>query len=265
MIDLHGHYLPGVDDGPESMAMALEMLRMAENDGIEAVVATPHTLSNFSLVKDFHELKQIYVQVKSRAREEGLNIRILPGAENFFDSRLTEYLRNHPNVLTIADSDFFLLEFPPDFVFPGTRQFIYQVMSEGFIPIIAHPERNREFRRNPNLLYELMQMGALSQVTAASFRGDFGMDVRNAAQEFLKFNLISVIATDAHRPDFRKPQMAFIYDILPESGREIIDMLVDKIPRAIIENEVPPEIGPPREPNRKASVVDFFKGLFQHE
>ena len=42
MIDLHCHILPGLDDGAKSLAGAVEMARIAEKDGIEKIVATPH-------------------------------------------------------------------------------------------------------------------------------------------------------------------------------------------------------------------------------
>src|SRR5687768_1989250 len=44
MIDIHHHLLPGVDDGPREMDEAAAMCRMAADEGIEAIVATPHVL-----------------------------------------------------------------------------------------------------------------------------------------------------------------------------------------------------------------------------
>jgi protein-tyrosine phosphatase len=45
MIDLHNHILPGLDDGPRTMEESIRMCRIAYQDGIRTIVATPHTLN----------------------------------------------------------------------------------------------------------------------------------------------------------------------------------------------------------------------------
>ena len=40
--DLHGHFLPGMDDGSGSVAESLQMLEMAAQQGIGQMFATPH-------------------------------------------------------------------------------------------------------------------------------------------------------------------------------------------------------------------------------
>ena len=42
MIDLHSHILPGLDDGASTWEDSLEMARMAVEDGIRTMVASPH-------------------------------------------------------------------------------------------------------------------------------------------------------------------------------------------------------------------------------
>jgi len=42
VIDLHGHYLPGLDDGPADLATAVAMCRLAAAGGCDTVVVTPH-------------------------------------------------------------------------------------------------------------------------------------------------------------------------------------------------------------------------------
>lgn len=266
MIDIHTHILPAVDDGAASIQTALEMLKIAEADGIHTIVATPHTFSNISTYKSLEQLREKFLELKSAASQQGLHIEILQGAENFFDSRLADYLRQNPEMLTINNSDYFLLEFPPDFIFPGTRQFIYNVMQDGYIPIICHVERNRVFRQNPLLLYQFLEMGALAQATAGSFRGDFGSDVRTTALEFVKANMIHVIASDSHHSRYRQPQMSFVYEELKEAAdTRHIDLLTTGIPSAIIKNEAVPDTGPMKDPSHRPSMFDFFINLFQRQ
>lgn len=262
MIDIHAHIIPGVDDGPDSVDTALEMLEIAEADNIGTIVAAPHTFSFASVYKNPEPLREKFFQFKKEAEKMSVKIELLQGAENFFDSRLRDHLREFPDLLTINGSDYFLLEFPVDFIFPGTRQFIYNVMSDGFIPIICHPERNRRFREGPSLLYEFMQIGALSQVTAGSFRGDFGADARAAAHYFLKCNLVNVIASDSHNTRQRRPEMGFLYRELKETDPRTVDMLTRVVPKAIIDNQAPPDTGTLIDPTRKTSFFAIFKEMF---
>ena len=47
VIDLHAHVLPGVDDGPASLAESLEILRDAAADGVTRIAATPHVRNDY--------------------------------------------------------------------------------------------------------------------------------------------------------------------------------------------------------------------------
>ncbi len=46
MIDLHSHVLPGIDDGPDSIAGSLEILRSADKTGAKKSGAGPDGKSN---------------------------------------------------------------------------------------------------------------------------------------------------------------------------------------------------------------------------
>ena len=131
-------------------------------------------------------------------------------------------------------------------------------MTDGFIPIICHPERNKIFQQNPSLLYEFLQIGALSQINANSISGELGFEAYFCSINLLKLNLTHIIASDSHNADSRIPQLSFVYEKLSEYEKEKIDMLVDTIPRAIINNNVIPEMDPMIDPNKKPSVFNFF-------
>lgn len=44
LVDLHTHILPGVDDGAETIEQSLALLEAERQNGVEAVVFTPHFL-----------------------------------------------------------------------------------------------------------------------------------------------------------------------------------------------------------------------------
>jgi protein-tyrosine phosphatase len=262
-IDLHAHIVPGVDDGAESFDEALEMLRMAEADGVAAIVATPHVFSAHNTVKEFEIISRRIRDFHQQVKQSGLNINVLPGAEVFFTADLLEYLAKYQDILTLNHSSYFLLEFPFEFIFPGTRDFIFNVLTEGWIPVIVHPERNHAIQRSPAILYDWVKLGVLVQVNAGSLKGIFGSAAQETAFRLLYHNLVHVIASDAHSPNHRPPLLSFVPALLKNQGIENADFLVHHIPRAILEDKAVPDTGEPLDPQKKTKFFDFLKGIFK--
>jgi protein-tyrosine phosphatase len=259
MIDLHGHYLPGVDDGAENLEQSLAMLRHAEADGIEAIVSTPHACGNTCKVKDLETLRRNFEEWRAAMEKSELKLRILSGAEVYFTSELLPILKDHRDLLTINNGAYFLLEFPPDYIYAHSKEFIFKVMTEGFIPIISHAERNSEIQRSPAMLRDLVKAGALCQVNAGSFRGDFGSAARQSAFELIRGNLVHVIASDTHDLLSRKPELSFVPALLPGLDPEKIDLFLRGIPEAIIDDQAVPDIGEPTWHQQRSTFFDLFK------
>jgi protein-tyrosine phosphatase len=259
MIDLHGHFLPGVDDGAESIEVSLTMLRHAQADGIEAVVATPHACGSTSKVKDLEILRRAYDEWRLAMESSDLTIRTLSGAEVYFTSELLPILRDHRDLLTINQSSYLLLEFPADYVYAHSKEFLFNILTDGFIPIISHPERNAEIQRSPGILRDFVKAGALCQVNAGSLRGDFGDTARQSAYELLKGNLVHVIASDSHDMERRKPELSFVPALLHGVDAEKIDLYLRGIPEAIIADQAVPDIGEPTWHHHRSTFFDLFK------
>jgi protein-tyrosine phosphatase len=261
LIDLHCHLVPGVDDGPQSETEAFQMLRIAEDDGIEIIAATPHLFSTHNVFPDAEETVKRRDFFLKRTRQDSGSVEVLLGAEVYFTTNLLSYLKEFQCLITLNAGSYFILEFPFDFVFPNIKDFIYRVMLEGWIPIISHVERNRVFQRNPGMVYKLVKMGALSQVNAGSLRGDFGEAAMETALKLIAHNLVHVIASDAHSPRQRTPTLSFVYSLLKGEEREKVDLMVRDIPRAIIEDQGIPDIGSPTNPEKGKSkkIFDLLK------
>lgn len=259
MIDLHGHYLPGVDDGAENLDTSLAMLRHAENDGIETAVVTPHACGSTCKVKDLDALRRGWEKWRATLKNNDLKINIVSGAEVYFTSDLLSLLKDNHDLLTINNGSYFLLEFPGDYVYAHSKDFIFNILTEGFIPIISHAERNSEIQRSPDVLRELVKAGALCQINAGSLRGDFGQETRRSAFELLHGNLVHVIASDAHDLEFRKPELAYVPALLHHVDPEKTAMYLHDIPAAVIADQAVPDIGEPFWHQRRSTFFDFFK------
>ena len=113
MIDIHTHILPMIDDGPTTVQESLEMCRIAVNDGIKKIIATPH-VQNGMYDLDVNKVIEKISMLNQLVKQEGLDLVIFPGAEVYINDRLldAEILRES-SILTInGGKKYILLEFP---------------------------------------------------------------------------------------------------------------------------------------------------------
>ncbi|MBM3297515.1 MAG: hypothetical protein FJY83_07930 [Candidatus Aminicenantes bacterium] len=241
MIDLHCHILPGLDDGAQSLAEAVAMARAAEEDGIRTVVGTPHLFRGGIGLEDLEEIARIREELGRALKREGIRVEVLTGAEVRFSHNLLEEIRKHRKRLVLHTSSYLFVEFPFDYVFPGVKDVFFELMSEGLVPIIAHPERNSVFMSRPAQLYELVEMGCFGQANAGSFTGLYGQAVHDAALKMLGWGLIHILASDAHNPVSRPPRLTpALRAVEPLLGPERTRALVEDNPRAVLEDKALP-------------------------
>jgi protein-tyrosine phosphatase len=252
MIDLHSHILPGLDDGARNLQESLKIARMAEKDGIEKMVATPHLFRGEFIKEDFSIIEKKQFQLSNALKENNLRIEILTGAEVHISHNLISHLKRNRKHLTLNKSSYMFVEFPSDHVFSGVKNLFFELMSEGITPIVAHPERNSVFVNNPSLLYELIQMGALSQANSGSFSGLYGKTAEEAVLRFLELNLIHFIASDCHNTRSIVPYLSdAVINTEMIIGNEKARALVKDNPQAVLDDEEIPYLDDPIHPKEK--------------
>lgn len=180
------------------MEESLEMAKIAERDGVEKIVATPHLFRGDFINEDLSIIESKRSELSQALKENNVHAEILAGAEVHISHNLIDEIRKNRENLVLNQSSYMLVEFPSDIVFSGAKNLFFELMNEGIIPIITHPERNSVFIYNPFLLYELIQMGALSQANSGSFLGLYERRVEETVLHFLEFNFIHFIASDCH-------------------------------------------------------------------
>lgn len=234
MIDLHHHCLPDVDDGPREWDEAVAMCRLAAEEGIETIVATPHVLRGRWKAFSIPELEARIEELRSRV---GKTPRLLLGSEYFFAHDVVEVLNARNAIVPLAGSRYVLIELASNSVPPMIEQPLYRMQLEGWIPILAHPERNLVFQTKPDALAELLDHGVKMQVTAGSLTGAFGPQARQAAETFLRRGLVHFVATDAHNMTKRMPRIREARAALDElAGPDVADALTRRNPLAVLEN-----------------------------
>lgn len=237
MIDLHCHVLPGVDDGPGSLAEAVAMCRMAADDGCEALVATPHQRRGEWWNSDREHLAALAEELQEAV---GPGFQILLGGEIHVDGELLSEVEKLPEgggILPLAGSRYLLVEFgwrgSPD----ESVHLVHELGVAGWRPVIAHPELIPWLAPDLELVALLVARGALTQVTAMSLTGDFGRRPHNDAVALVEAGLVHFVASDSHGVRRRPPGLRRAYrTIASRWGEEAARRLTTDNPRAVVED-----------------------------
>lgn len=252
MIDIHAHILPDLDDGSENLEESLEMAELAVQSGVKIIVATPHS-NQMGRFENFHseQLLEKYRQLRIALEKEKIPLHILEGMEIFASEDMAQKIKNK-QLSGINGSDYYLVEFPFDADPWWIRECLEEIFDIGKIPLIAHPERYFCVQDYPELVYEWLQNGCVTQMNKGSILGRFGKNVMKTAHVLLKNDLISCMASDAHRSYIRTPYMSEAKEMLLHlGGYEFTWYLTEKNPECIIKNRQIPLHGRKPEKRRK--------------
>lgn len=238
MIDIHSHILPGLDDGAMDLFDSIEMIHLAAESGTRAMVATPHCNLRGMFDNYFGEeyIEAIH-RVQEAVKKEHLPVEIYPGAEAFATWDLPDKIVDG-KVMPINQSRYILMEFDfqedPEFA----DAVLERVKEVGAKPVIAHAERYAFVQDDLQMAYEWRKKGYLIQVNKGSFQGRFGRSARRAAYQLMDHNLVTAVASDAHRPDQRTPYMRDVYELLREEySKKYLSMIFEENPRRICDNQ----------------------------
>ena len=218
------------------------MARMALEDGIRTMVASPHLFQhraiNLAELNHKEAILDTISEFKQKLEAAGLDLEILPGCDFPLSFEGLQLLENN-QILTINDGKrYLLLEFPDSSLPPATEDICFRLNSKRIIPIITHPERHLVFQEMPKKLQRLIDLGCLVQLTAASLTGGFGRQVARAARGMLRKGYCHILASDAHSPRFRPPLLSQALEAASSLvGRERALAMVTTTPEKIIKGE----------------------------
>jgi protein-tyrosine phosphatase len=238
MVDIHCHILPETDDGATSLEESVEMCRMAADDGIKTIVATPHMFDGHHTAPDRDTIQRKINEVAAAA---GDCVQIVPGGEVRFSHEIFEEVKDPQARIRINGSSYMLLEFAFQMVPPNIELTIFQMLSAGLTPVIAHPERNLRIQKHPEILATLIERGAFAQIDAGSLTKSFGSDPYQMARRILEAGMAHFIATDAHHANRRRPLLSPAIAAAAEiCGQEYAQAMVEDNPAALIQNRAIP-------------------------
>ena len=242
MIDIHSHILNNIDDGARDLETAVRMCRVAKENGIDRIVATPH-VRTMDDVAAFTEKRDDRIRIlRESLSEEGIDVAIFPGAEVFVDDDI--FFANDLTRLTINSSRYLLVEFS----FRNLRlrriyEYLDEIVKLGLVPIIAHPERYEYFQEDYEAVNSLAKNGVLFQLNAASLASLDGRREFELAYSMAYNGLASFIGTDAHSPVHRPNNLAQMMKYFPaDISEHKLEAMLYGSAKAVLADEAVPRL-----------------------
>ena len=218
VVDIHGHYVFGVDDGARSMKMSLEMIKSAYDQGVRDIFCTSHDGMGF------YEYKRNLMLLRKCLENKGIEVGLHAGNEIVCQAVcLDEVIGGITDglILKMGSSHYVLMEFASWITGEEIVECVESLRSEaGIEPIIAHIERYRWVHDDEPFISDIRKMKIPVQINAYSLVEEDDEDVRGFARRLLAEGLVTFIGSDAHRTDHRPPMLTsgieYIYETCDE-------------------------------------------------
>lgn len=236
MIDLHCHLLPGIDDGSKNMDVSLRLAKEATENGVTHALLTPHHM-NGHYVNHKKDVIRRTKEFQEELNRHNIPLTVFPGQEVRINGQLIDALDNDDILFADETGKYMMMEFPDNDVPHYTNQMIFELQQRGITPVVVHPERNTKIMAEPDLLYQMLEKGCLSQITASSYVGTFGKKVEKFSKNLIAAGQGYVFASDAHDLPGRKYEMRQAFKKLSrEFGKDVAQEYGDNA-RAIINGD----------------------------
>jgi protein-tyrosine phosphatase len=235
MVDLHTHIMFGWDDGAVTIEDSLRMARLAADDGIRVLAATPHFLIGGERVNP-DVVRERVAAINASIAEEGLDIRIITGCEiqGLWDNF---NVIKHGQALMLGDSRTLLFETPFRQLPLQFADLIFQIRMLGITPLLAHPERSDPFLADFDLFNRTVGEDIPVQLTTTSLLGGNGERIQDLAWKIARQERPVVVASDAHGHEHRRPLLSSAHAMLTEAfGEEAANLMCRDNAAALLAN-----------------------------
>lgn len=202
IVDLHCHILPEIDDGAKNWNETYQMLRIAYDEGVRIIVATPHHHEHRGMCTVM-QYKTRLAKIRKMAKKIDPKFYVVPGMEIYFSQDLPGKLEQR-KVQTMGKSNYVLVEFSPNDEFCRIQQGLQQIQMKGYRPILAHVERYENLYDIEDVEH-LIEMGIYIQVNSGSIIGKNGRGAKRFIKELMEEGYVHLVGTDAHSSGSRSP------------------------------------------------------------
>ncbi len=237
MIDIHCHLLPAVDDGQKQISDCLELMKQAEQDGVTDMILTPHYIKGSKYCVNNFKKCQILQLLEIGKKNHGIKMNLYLGNENYINENLLSLL-DTGEIMSLNGSRYILVELPVGYEDKSAKQTFYNLITRGYIPVLAHPERYNYIQDNPEKVDEYLELGCLMQGDYQSLFGKYGRKAKKTLKYLLKENRIHFLASDAHKSSDRyKLKEAYKKVTRITQDKSTAELLFEHNPRKILYNQ----------------------------
>lgn len=220
-VDIHSHILPGIDDGPESINDSINLISKIKDVGFKKIIATPHTYN------------QVYNNTNETIKESydllmnsfSLDMKISYASEYMLDHTILEKIKNR-SILCLKNN-YVLVEMSFMAAPNNLSEIIFEIITNGYIPILAHPERYRFLHGNLQNFINLKKIGCEFQLNLLSVTGYYGAQITKISEYLLKSDLIDYVGSDIH--NFKQ---------INEMNKKVNIKSLDQLKKAINNNKI---------------------------
>lgn len=196
-VDFHSHLIPAIDDGSRNMEETIELIRGFKEFGYEKLITTPHVMSDF-----YKNTPDIILgglaNIKAELKRQHIDIELEAAAEYYLDEDLEAKIKSK-SLLSFGDN-YVLFELPFIAEPPNLASTIFELQTNGYKPVLAHPERYGFWYDNFDKYYEMQDKGVLLQLNILSLIGHYSPETRKIAERLIDENLINFLGSDCHNP-----------------------------------------------------------------
>jgi protein-tyrosine phosphatase len=239
-VDLHAHYLPGLDDGATDGAMSMQMVRAIAALGFSDLYATPHQRAGM-FMPERAAIDAAFETVTADAAAAGVAARLGLGAENFWDDVLHRRIQQG-GLPSYGGGPAFLFEVNPQLMPPTLETELFQLRVGGRLPVLAHPERYVAVQRDVAVA-ERLGRHAVMMVDLGALDGAHGRAEMKTARRLVLEGLAHAAASDIHRPEDQTSVAAGMAWIRKQLGAPALAEMLAENPRRLLGGEMPE---PPR-------------------
>jgi protein-tyrosine phosphatase len=231
-VDLHSHWVPGIDDGVRSAADGVALLQGLRSIGFDRVVATPHMRPGL-FDNDRAAIERAYAtMLQALEGAQGLP-EVGLSSEHFFDDVVYGRLVSGQG-LPYPGGFAALVELHAE-VFPvKLAERLFDMQRKGLRPVLAHPERYAALWERPELLDPVVDGGTLLLLDVASLSGKYGRRPEKTAAYLLEEGYYYAACSDAHRPADVDAVASGIARLERLMGREETEFLLSGGPKNIL-------------------------------
>ena len=236
MIDFHSHILPNIDDGSRSIEETFNLIKEAEKVGFKAIISTSHYMENY-YETDVPE-REVWVKaILENLKTKNINTNLYLGNEIYFSNKIIELLEKR-KASTINDTSYVLFELPLYYLIDKGINELYDMLQYKLVPILAHPERYKKKKKDPDLIYDLIEKGVLMQANYGSIIGQYGEKAQMIVTRFFENNMIHFLGSDVHRQNTIYPKIPQILDEIADIiGEEKLEELTTTNPELVLKNK----------------------------